>query len=216
MEDVKQKLDSELLILVDSSCNLNELKSIIKQKSKIITFDYESHILLKENNTEHLVSDIFVKDFHIAQKTCYRLSKWFNDKSISTNLEYKGINLGSLIQEEFRFFLVPYVKKFIEIIEIHKKFKDSEILASPLIYELIICFSDKVKKIGNRQTGINFLNDSISIKITKNTTLRLPAHLYNILKCLSEKILTPIFGLKKIIQRIFCLLNLILLDLEDS
>ena len=46
------------LLLFDSSMSFTDVSLIIKEKNpQIITFDYESHILLKKKDISHEISD---------------------------------------------------------------------------------------------------------------------------------------------------------------
>ncbi|WP_268544160.1 hypothetical protein [Candidatus Nitrosotenuis cloacae] len=193
MENLEQSTSNNCLILIDSSISFNELKSFLNTSCKIITFDYQSHILLKQNNIVHEISDEFIDDADGVQQTCYLLSRWSNDKLVSENLCYDGLNLGNLIQEEFRHFLIPIVKKFFELTKIYEKFKSSEFFAAPALYELLTCFSTQVKKIGISQSKTEFLNDTVLFKLTPSLTFRLSSDVYNSFKKIYDDILSVLF-----------------------
>ena len=109
--------DNSKIFLFDSSCDLKELKQGMENKnSLVITFDYESHQLLNRNNIKHKISDIYLNyiDLETIQKKSYQLVEWFKEEK-SNELEYKGINIGHLIQVEFNYFLVPFLKNLIKV-----------------------------------------------------------------------------------------------------
>ena len=114
------------VILIDSSHDVSELKKIIeKQTTKIISFDYESHIQLKNEQIEHEISDNYIDNSvlqHI-QKKSYVLTEWFNEPTIKNFIEYENINLGKLLHVEFTYFLIKFLKKFLEVNQIFHKYR---------------------------------------------------------------------------------------------
>ena len=101
--------------MFDSSCNLKELNQDIEdENSLVITFDYESHQLLNKNNIKHEISDNYLNrlELETIQKKSYELVEWFKEEK-PNELEYKGINVGSLMRVEFNYFLVPFLKNFV-------------------------------------------------------------------------------------------------------
>jgi len=77
---------SSILMLVDSSTTIAEIKKIPQQEKikEIISFDYESHKLLKWENIPHVISDDFSSrnDLIDMQNNCYEYVKWFEDDTI--------------------------------------------------------------------------------------------------------------------------------------
>ena len=109
--------NSELIILFDSVSDYDDLdEAASKNKSKIISFDYDTHKILKDKKINHEISDNYLskKDLRIIQKTAYSVSEWFNADVISKYIYYNGVNLGSLIQDELINILVNYIKKVFE------------------------------------------------------------------------------------------------------
>ena len=90
---------SKNIILFDSSCNLESLKKLTnKQSCIIISFDYNSHKLLLENNIKHEISDNFINENDLSeiQNRSYYFANWCNDVSILNIIQYEEINLGNL------------------------------------------------------------------------------------------------------------------------
>ena len=110
------------LVLIDSTITYNEIKNL-KSDSAFITFDYDSHLMLKKNNIEHIISDSFIEknEFDIIQEKTYDFSTWYDDSVLCNELKHRNVNLGSLFYIELWMFLIPIAKKFYEITKIYKK-----------------------------------------------------------------------------------------------
>ena len=137
----------QFIILFDSISDLDDLdKTASKNKSKIISFDYDTHRILKEKKINHEISDNYLskKDLRIIQKTAYSVSEWFNSDIISKYIYYDGINLGSLIQDELINILVNYIKKVFELYKISKQFNDSTFVSSYSCHEIMKNFSKNI------------------------------------------------------------------------
>ncbi|MEM3064596.1 MAG: hypothetical protein QW177_04405 [Candidatus Nitrosotenuis sp.] len=185
--------DPTEIILFDSSATLDDLKTVLKNQ-KIITFDVESHELLAKNNIDHEISDIYSQDkLDYIQKLTYKFSKWYEEPHIAHDITYEEINLGSLFYDEFHHFLVPFLKKFYELLSIVDKYRNCNFVAAPFIHRLVLCLSaDKAKTIG-KDYLTNFLYDSFKIKISNSISVNLSAENYLRLKNMSEKIISSLF-----------------------
>ena len=72
------------IVLFDSSCSIDQITSEKIANSLIITFDYNSHKNLEKSGINHVISDSYLDQnfMSLIEKTCYRLSKWYTEKSI--------------------------------------------------------------------------------------------------------------------------------------
>ena len=123
--------NSKLVILFDSTSDFDDLdETISNSKSKIISFDYNTHKILSDKKINHEVSDRYLskEDLRTIQKTAYSISEWFNADIVSKYIHYKKVNIGSLIQGELINILVNYIKKVFELYKISKQFNDSTYL----------------------------------------------------------------------------------------
>ena len=197
---------SEILkiVLFDSSCNLKELEQDIEDKSSlIITFDYESHQLLNKNNIKHEISDSYLNrvELEAIQKKSYELVDWFKEEK-PNELEYKGVNVGSLMRVEFNYFLVPFLKNFVTIIKIYQQYSNAEFSASISLHEIVKTLTNNVKKLNeNSVTKEEFYYDSVTIplKIKNHSfSFKLSKNRFLKLKNISEKSLHRLFGPKKL------------------
>ena len=156
------------VLLYDSSFNIDELLNIVKEKNPlVISFDYESHKLLIKYKIKHKISDDYLseKDIQNIQKNSYSLSQWFTNPTISNILEFEGINLGQLFYIEFHFFLVPFLKKFVELTHIFKLHSAAKFVGSSQLYEIISTFTDNTIKLQNNIDKKYFLNDSVPLNL---------------------------------------------------
>ena len=183
---------SKNIFLLDSQINPSEINYSNNKDSQIITFDFDSHCALKKKSISHLISDTFLskKELLDIQKNAYTLSDWYKEKTIKKNIEYENINLGSLFQAELIHILVNYSKRFLECLNIIRKFgTDENYHCSGLIYEIMKHFSVKVEKINDSyDDSLFFPLDSLKIKMKLGSAeLEISQKFFRKLKKLTEK-----------------------------
>ena len=189
--------NSKSIILFDSVSDYDDLdETVSKNKSKIISFNYDTHKILKNKKIHHEISDNYLskKDLRTIQKTAYSVSEWFNVDVISKYIYYNGVNLGSLIQDELINILVNYIKKVFELFKISKEFTNSTFIGSHTCCKIMKNFSKKINEFKNSNTENlqPFPLDSIKIKMkigTKNHSMEfgISKNLFKKLKSVSEK-----------------------------
>ena len=189
--------NSKSIILFDSVSDYDDLdETVSKNKSKIISFNYDTHKILKDKKIHHEISDNYLskKDLRTIQKTAYSVSEWFNVDVISKYIYYNGVNLGSLIQDELINILVNYIKKVLELFKISKEFTNSTFIGSHTCCKIMKNFSKKINEFKNSNTENlqPFPLDSIKIKMkigTKNHSMEfgISKNLFKKLKSVSEK-----------------------------
>lgn len=187
-----------LIILFDSSSNIDDIKKFNDKDKIIITFDYESHNLLSKNGIPHEISDNYIDDVNrqTIQKNSYKLSKWFLEPTIRKYIEYEKINLGKLLDVEFSLFLIKFLKNFLEINAITKKFNNANYIVSPELFNIVYPNVIHVDRLNEKQ--IEFYYDKIKINTNiANITITIPYFYFKKLKGLSEIIIHFLFGLKK-------------------
>ena len=190
-------LQESIVLLFDSSSNVDEIKKFVEQKTKIITFDYETHKILSKNKIDHEISDNYISDtdLQIIQNDSYNLSKWFLEPSISQLIEYEGVNLGKLLHVEFTYFLIKFLKRFLEIIQISRKYANVKFVTSPDLYDIINSMTNNVTKLEGKQIIFHYDTIKINSNIV-NISFNLPRSYYLRLKETSEKITYFLFGSK--------------------
>ena len=188
--------NSEFIILFDSISDLDDLNETISKKgSKIISFDYDTHKILKDKKINHEISDNYLtkEDLRTIQKTAYSVSQWYNADKISKYVSYKGVNIGSLIEGELINILVNYIKKFFELYKISKQYDYSTFIGSYTCSKIMKNFSKQTMKFKNSKIeNFQFPLDSIKIKMkigTKNHSMKfgISQNLFKKLKNISEK-----------------------------
>ena len=189
--------NSELIVLFDSISDFDDLDEIISNsESKIISFDYDTHRLLKNKKIIHETSDKYLSksDLRVIQKTAYSVSEWYNDNTISKDLLYSEVNLGSLVKEELITILISYIKKFFGLYKISKQFTDSTFIGSQACCKIMENFSEKLVEFKNSKIDNSQLIplDSMKIKMkigTKSHSMEfgISKDLFKKLKNVSEK-----------------------------
>ena len=179
------------LVLIDSTITYNEIKNL-KSDSAFITFDYDSHLMLKKNNIEHIISDSFIEknEFDIIQEKTYDFSTWYDDSVLCNELKHRNVNLGSLFYIELWMFLIPIAKKFYEITKIYKKLNSKNILASPVICQLGKCLQLEFQNLTNKSHDTAYFYDNFTFD-SNIFSLKLSSKNFNKLKIFSEKLFQP-------------------------
>lgn len=190
---------NDLVILFDSVSDIEDLKRNLVKKPKIISFGYTAHAILKNNNIEHSISDVYLTRDELVQiqNRCYELSRWFENKEIAEKISYENINLGASIQTELNYLLVPFVKKFVELEKIVAKFNNADFLVSSTFYQIVLSATTSVTQLDDDKKNDNeFYYDSVKISLnirSKNLTLKLSRYRYEKLKKIFEGVLDLLF-----------------------
>ena len=195
MEKILKNYDSKTVILFDSSYDLKTLKKIMeKDESIIVSLDYNSHKILSDRNIKHHISDDFlgVTDLLDIWKKSFSLSQWYDNLELSKILEYKGINIGKLFYPEFHYHLLPFLKKFVELIFLCDKFCGSKIIAPSSISDILSLLNPNVEYIKVEQKSENFLYDTVKFQITNSLSVKIPKKSYHKLKNISEQALSKL------------------------
>lgn len=148
--------------------NFKDVNSIIQEKKpKIITFDYESHVIFEQKNIQHEVSDAFLtkNDLKYIQDKSYLFAHWFDKQEISHLIKHDEINIGELFYDDFHRQLVPFLKKFLEIKKLFESYKNSTFFTSSLLFEIICSFTTSVIELKNSDSNTEIHNNSIKIPI---------------------------------------------------
>lgn len=161
--------ESETIFLfLDSSLRYEDYEKYLKWKHiKIITFDYKSHYILYEKNIPHVISDSFLtlEEMDEIQSKSYDFARWYEDKRLQKSITYEGINLGLLIQTEFNYFLIPFLKKYMEILKICSNNKEANFLVSQYVINIMESFSVNATVISKTTQDEEFYYDSIKIPL---------------------------------------------------
>ena len=191
------------ILLIDSSFDLELLKEKENEYKKIITFDYDVHKILLNNKIDHVLSESFLKSFDLEkiEKYSYHSMKWFENYKISQLLNYKEVNLGQLIIVEFHYFLLSFLKIFVELSRVFEVYGDLSYYCSPNLFETMKFIAKDTVKINDKLKNKNqFLYDVISydVRIWKiSYSIKLSQESFMKLKNVSEVFFQKLTGRKK-------------------
>ena len=175
---------NQKIILFDSSMNIDDLKDFSLDEIILFSFDYESHILLSENNIVHKISDKFIdhKNLKYIETAAIKLSNWYNQPEISKSLIYSNINLGELFYTDTFNLLINFLKKYLEIYSIIQNFSDSFFYSSTNLFPILNSFTSQVSEIfkSDQNDFIDLIeiplkigNTSLPLKLNKKTLTKL-------------------------------------------
>ena len=145
-------------------------------------------LILSDHGIKHMIADEFlsITDLWNIWKKSFSLSQWYNNSEIAEILEYKGINTGKLFYIEFHYHLLPFLKKFMAIIFLCKKFHSSRILAPSSLSDIFDLLDHDVEYIKVKQKSESFLYDSVKFQITDSLSIKIPKKSYLKLKNISD------------------------------
>jgi hypothetical protein len=181
------------IIFVDNLTSINEIETFSnKSDVKIISFDYASHIKLKEKNIQHEISEIYLtQDTRKLQKQCFEFSNWYDLDVIKKNISFLNINISKLYTDQLIHVIVKIIKKFSEIKVIIKKFPNLKYFASGDLLLIGKLWIKSINEISNSQK-VKFYFDDIEIGTyigKKNIKVSIPNSYYKKIKNISEKVL---------------------------
>ena len=117
----------------------------------------------------------------------WNFSTWSDKSEISKELIYENVNLGKLFYIEFHHFLVPIIKKFVEVIKIFNKYQGSSFFISSTLYNIAKQIIPSVNLLDKKQKQHDyFLYDSIKFQFTDAFGVKIPRKYYLQLKKISE------------------------------
>src|SRR5438445_12060497 len=166
----------DTFFLVDESVDLETIKIKVNEykNSKIVSFDFNTHKLLSENGIAHNKIEDYLdnSDYQKIDDSVVSLSvNWYKKKNLEPYLEYRNINLDSLLEIEMPSFFFPTMKKFYGVLRLYDKDKPSMIVAPITISNIVKTISnevhvntfEKIKK-GNQQLILfNYINLKFTI-----------------------------------------------------
>ena len=181
------------IIFVDNLTSINEIEKFsIKLNTKFITFDYNSHLKLKNRKIEHEISEKYlIEDVTKLQKQCYEFLNWNNLDIVKKNIKFFNINICKLYNDQIIHSIVKILKKFSEIKTIVNKFSNSKYFASGDLLLITRLLDQTVIEIPNAKKN-KFYFDEIELGTNigkKNIKFSIPNSSFKKIKNISEKIL---------------------------
>ena len=161
--------ESKSILFVDSSISIEEIIKIknTTKNIQIFTFDYSSHELLIHHNISHDISDNFISenDLNSIQAKSYEFSEWYKIDEINNFQNFEEIDLGSLFKIEFFLFLLPFLKKIVEINNIINSHQKYNIYAPNQLYDISKHFEKNITLINKKQNiRKDFFYDTLSFE----------------------------------------------------
>lgn len=183
----KQKTRDSFL-LVDSTIKLKKIGTLNKKYEKIITFDLESHRLLKSNLVKHDISEEYLNsnDELKIDSECIKLSQWHSNEFYSKQLFYEGINIGSLLSSEFNNFLIPFLRNFLSLKKIIEKFPNAMFICVPYIHKILSKLTDNLEILCKDDFEYNVKTSKLRYKITNSISIDISKDNFQKLKKISN------------------------------
>jgi len=199
---MEKSLNEKSIVLYDTNFSFSKLKEYNKN-TIIITFDFDSHKVLSENNIEHITSDSLLEttDYYEIWKNSFLFSKWYENPDVENILEYKNINIGKLFYIEFHYHLLPNLKKVIELNKICKKYKNYKIISPSSLSPLLEQIHKNIEYVQVEEELENLLYNKIDFQITKSLNLRISKESYDKIKNISDKVTSKLFNSRNSISK---------------
>ena len=182
-------------ILLESNFNLKKIiKKISSSNIEIVTFDYKSHKILENEKISHRISENYLSenDIEDIKNESYSLTNWFQNEKISKLLTYENINIGSLFYVEFHYFLLSFLKKFLEIHRIITSNNNAKFYCVGSLADMTKQFSVEIEDIGDENNSSEFLYDDIKIPLTNSFNLNFSKKNFHRLKKISDNQLSKL------------------------
>ncbi len=157
------------LVLVESKEDVEDLKKHMKD-SKIISFDFEAHRLLKNYGINHtFVEEYLSKNDEelLDNKTIELTTGWYLHPEIKELINFNKINLGHLLEIEIIWYFFQFLKRNLGIKRVLEKENPDEVFTSFLSGSALqICKDKKIKLNAQKSTkNSSLFFDSIEIPI---------------------------------------------------
>ncbi len=198
----KTVIKTNPILLIDESVNFDEIKKFIRNNTEIITFDFSSHNILKNQKITHVLSDSFLSenDYSEIQEKSYDVQQWYNSEELKNFLLFENINLGQLSYVDTVYYVTKSLKKFIEILKIYEKFPTRYFIVTESLSKILECFTKSFQSTGKKIKSVRYHeNIHYNFKVgCSNIAIHLSFKKYKKLKRLSENLLSLFFNPKNI------------------
>ena len=180
------------LLLVDFTITLAKIKQLKLDFKEIITFDIKSDRLLSDNGIKHEVSDNIINqnELRLIDSACMNFCEWYNENNANELLSHESINLGSLFRIEFHNFLIPFLKNFIVINKILKKYPDTVFFCSPNLYQIFNKLTPNAKPLEKKSYEMQLTWDKIQYNLTDSISINVSKKNFQKLKKFSETVVS--------------------------
>ena len=195
----------ETLILVEGTDDVDILKDLINSSkdTKIISFDFYAHKTLQKLGIPHnQVEEYFNTndESYIDNLSVELTSNWYQLKDLQNLLDYKGLNIGFLVEIEIITYFFLYLKRVLGLLKIIEKEEPSKIISASL--SKVVQSFEKSNIIltpyeTKQKPSLYFDVIEIPISIGKTIkTIKISRVQYNNIKKIIENITNTLFSLK--------------------
>ena len=192
---INHNTTEDKILLLSNIQDFSDISNIIHTNhQKIISFDYETHMILENNNIPHSLSENFLNELDLTNidNDSIKFSKWYDQKFLDDMIFFENINLGELTSLLFQHSLVLFLKKFTEIKYIFNLNQNATFLVSESLNRTMELFTHNVSIINN-SIRKDILQDNINYELIdspkkylqlekKNSFLNFVSYLKNFLK----------------------------------
>ena len=122
----------------------------------------------------------------MIKNQCIKFCQWYNHNNGDKLLSFEGINLGSLFRVEFHNFLIVFLRNFIIISRIVKKYPEAKFSCSSIIFSIASKLSHNVNLIGKSSIHPQLTWDKIEYNLTSTISIKISKQSYQKFKKYSE------------------------------
>lgn len=176
--------ENSYLLLIDSSTNTKEFKTLKKSFKKIITFDIESDREFTLNQIDHIVSDELIEknELQLIDSKCIDYCQWYSQNNGNELLSYENVNLGSLFRIEFHNFLIPLIKNFLILNKLKSLYPNSKFYCSPNLSQIAQNLGMNPVPINEKSPNIELTWDKVQYNFTSSISLKFSKKNYKKIK----------------------------------
>ena len=133
--EIKNIHTNKKILLVDSTSIIDYNEDFLSKFDEIISFDLETHRILRSNSINHKISEDFFSDNELLSidSACMNFCQWYKENNGDELLSYEKINLGSLFGQEFNVFLIIFLKKKMTLDRIITKYPETKFFCTNMI-----------------------------------------------------------------------------------
>ena len=188
--EIKNIHTNKKILLADSTSIIDYNEDFLTKFDEIISFDLETHRILRSNSINHKISEDFFSDNELLSidSACMNFCQWYKENNGDELLSYEKINLGSLFSPEFNNFLIPFLKKKMTLDRIITKYPETEFFCTNLIFKILKNITNSIFLLEGKHIDSEVVFGNIKYNITNSISINLSNENFLKLKKISEKL----------------------------
>lgn len=210
------------LIVVEGNEDVKKInyELINDENYKIISFDFHAHKALKDVGIKHeIIENYFLSEdpTNLDNEAARLTSSWYQQKEIAKLLDYRGLNLGSLVVQQTIGYFFRNLKRIVGLIRLIEKEKPEKIICFSLS-NLITDLGEgrKINVVAKKPpSGIESIEDSyieIPVRLGRKTSFKIKRKNYNRIKRVLDFSTNFIFKTSADLKKIAYEKNVLLLE----